>query len=71
MPRKKSPQHKARIKIWLLRGRKLTQAIAIEQWKCYRLSEYIRRLRKDGFRIDMELKYNSNGTCYGVYKHVI
>jgi len=69
MAKQKSPQNKARIKIWLLRGRKLTQAIAIKEWKCYRLSEYIRRLRKDGFRITTEIKKNNNGTCYGIYRH--
>lgn len=64
----KTAQHKARVKIWLLRGRKLTQAIAIKQWKCHRLSEYIRRLRKDGLSISTTMVYNKNGTCYGVYK---
>lgn len=65
---KKGPQHKPRIKIWLLRGRKLTNAIAIKQWKCYRLSEYIRRLRNDGMRIKTTMIQNANGTCYAVYQ---
>jgi len=63
----KTPQHKARIKIWLLRGRKLTNAIAIKQWKCYRLSEYIRRLRNDGLSIKTTMIHNTNGTCFAVY----
>lgn len=60
-------QHKPRIKVWLLRGKKLTNAIAIRNWKCYRLSEYIRRLRNDGLRIKTTMIHNANGTCYAVY----
>jgi len=64
---RKSPQFKPRIKVWLLRGRTLTQQKAITLWKCYRLSVYIRRLRQDGMKIKTEMVYNKDGTQYGKY----
>lgn len=66
-----SPQYKARIKVWLLQGKKLTPMIAWSRWKCTRLAVYIHRLRKDGFRIESTIKYNKNGTQYSEYRHTI
>lgn len=49
------PDHKSkheRAKRWLLRGWKLTQQMAIEKWRLYRLAPVVSRINKNRRIID-------------------
>lgn len=48
-------QHKPRIKVWLLLGRKVTPKMAWTQIGCYRLSSVINRLRNEGMKIETDM----------------
>lgn len=47
----KQKQVKARLKIHLLLGKKVTQAKVLALWRTTRLASYIFRLRREGMRI--------------------
>lgn len=56
------------LKIWLLQGKEITHNQAQKLWGTNRLSEFVRRLRKDhGMDIDMQM-VNVNGEVFGVYR---
>lgn len=48
-------QIKARLKIALLKGEKITPVKALKKWGCFRLAVYIQRLRREGMNIETEL----------------
>lgn len=49
----------------------ITQADAIREFNCYRLSARIKDLRKKGIDIETELRHNrETGANYGFYKLV-
>lgn len=55
-----------RLKVHLLQGKTITHNQAQRLWGTNRLAEYIRRLRKDGMKIQMLMVYE-NGDSFGVY----
>lgn len=62
---KKQKQVLAHLKIWLLRGRKITHNQALKMWRTNRLAVYIQRLRKNHqLRITTELAGEDG---HGVY----
>lgn len=67
----KRPDHQAKVKRWLLKGRKLSSDMAWKMWRCTRLASCINRLRDDGYNIETEMKRSKANTFYAVYKHVI
>lgn len=69
MARHKTPQYLPRIKVWLLKGKSLTDKIARREWGCTRLAAYIYRLRIAGMKISTKIIYNRNGTQYARYRH--
>lgn len=65
---RKSPQYLPRIKNYLLPpGRTLTPMKALKLWGCFRLSVYICRLRKMGYKIKTEMVYLKNGKQHAKY----
>lgn len=65
---RKSPQFLPRIKNYLLPpGRTLTPKKAVALWDCWRLSVYICRLRKRGYKIKTEIIRTKRGTSYAKY----
>lgn len=62
-------QLKARIKTYLLLGKKLTPMIALKRFGCFRLAVYIDRLRKDGMNIQTELVGKQRYASYSLIKH--
>lgn len=64
----KKPNHQAKVKRWLLKGRKLSSQMAWRMWNCTRLSSCINRLKKE-IRIEKEMKKSPSGILYAVYFH--
>jgi len=63
-------QVKAHLKIWLLRGRSITQLQAFRLWKTTRLASYIFRLRDKGRGLKIKTTIVNAGTdsSYAKYK---
>lgn len=59
-------QVKPRLKVHLLKGKSITHNQAQKMWGTNRLAEYVRRLRKDGMDIDMDMIRKGNDV-YGKY----
>lgn len=57
----------AHLKVYLLKGKKITSNQALSMWRTSRLSEYIRRLRSDyGMKIYTEM-IECNGDVFASY----
>lgn len=67
---RKPKQVKPRLKIWLLRGRSITQLQAFKLWKTTRLASYICRLRDKGrgLKIKTIIVNAGHETSYAKYK---
>lgn len=66
----KRPDHKAKVKRWLLKGRKLSSQTAWKMWNVTRLSSIINRLKKE-IVIDKQMKKTKYGVRYAVYYHLL
>lgn len=64
----KRPNHQAKVKRWLLKGRKLSSQMAWQKWDVTRLSSIIHRLKKE-IRIEKDMKKTKFGVKYAVYYH--
>lgn len=62
-------QFKARIKTYLLLGKKLTPMIALKRFGCFRLAVYIQRLRDEGMNIETERLGKQRYASYSLIKH--
>jgi ADP-heptose:LPS heptosyltransferase len=58
-----------KLKNWLLLGGEITHNQALRRWRSNRLAEFVRRLRRKGYKIITEMVSDSKtGDRYGVYK---
>lgn len=61
-------QVEVKLRNWLLLGRKISHTQAHKKWRSNRLSEFIRRLRKKGYKIITKMVSDrKTGDRYGVY----
>jgi len=63
-------QAQERIKVWLLLGRAITPIIALNRFKCFRLSSVIHRLRRQGLNIDTHIVNPGTDNSYARYSIV-
>lgn len=61
-------QIKARLKVWLMLGKKISHNQAQKLWHTNRLASYIHRLRKDGLKIQKKMIITPRET-YAIYFH--
>jgi hypothetical protein len=55
------------LKVWLLQGKSITHNEAQKLWGTNRIAEYVRRLRKEGMKIETVLE-SKDGDTYGRYR---
>lgn len=60
----------ARLKVHLLQGKTITHNQALRKFRTNRLAEFIRRLRKEGMKIETVMVNDDNGDVYGLYRLV-
>lgn len=63
-------QIKARLKVWLMLGKKISHNQAQKLWHTNRLASYIHRLRKEGLKIQKKMIITPRET-YAIYFHQI
>lgn len=59
-----------RLKLWLLSGKEITHIQALRKFGTNRLSEYVRRLRRNENMNIVTITRIENGSMFGVYKYV-
>jgi len=66
---KKLPSKEKMIERHLLKGRKITQQMAIRKFRHYRLAVVINRLRNEGHQIETVMK-TERGSTFAEYKMI-